>query len=736
MPVLAPGWMRGALAEWILAIGLLLVCVLGAGLADSAPRQPGPALQIVAMPDAHGVMARLHDDGRALMLTGRPGEVTARIDFALLPQRSGDDRWVLWMGRVPAMSLQLRSGTWISTMRSFYKPAEDAGPLPIGYAFLLPASWQGPQSVELRVTSDVVGSLRPELISESEARRRERSGLIISAMIYASLLTLALLSLALMSAARDRLFLAFFGYSIAALAMMTALNGHIYSVPGAALLSRWHAFGPMALLFLFSAALPQMLLQYAGTRAHRADAARALDVMSALLILLAALCLLNSPALLSGLRSALSLCWVAASFSAILVVIGAARRGVPMAWPQAVLMVLVLFTGVAADRTFRGDAPDLPWSRYGYQIALAVSVAVLAVGLISRISEYRDQRDRERLARTDSERRMRREAARSDLNAALQTQLRSCAANDVVWTAFRMMLDHLLPHVRAQAASVIAQGYHGQNVLVAMPVDRRNAMEAVLVERHLSLKRQAANGIALQQPVVGDSDVTRASMEALIPLQIRAPAWGMLLLQRAGGEGFSTDELALAGECARLTLTHIDQALTAITLRRSAELDALTGLFNRSTIDQWLQRTFADAQRDGQPVSVLFVDMDHFKAINDRYGHAGGDHCLRCVATMLRDTLAEGDLVGRYGGEEFIVILPGRGAAAARRIGDALRLAVEQLAVVFDQQSLALTVSVGVATRLDGETRPADTIDRADKALYAAKRGGRNCVHVAPATFG
>src|SRR3546814_2604615 len=75
--------------------------------------------------------------------------------------------------------------------------------------------------------------------------------------------------------------------------------------------------------------------------------------------------------------------------------------------------------------------------------------------------------------------------------------------------------------------------------------------------------------------------------------------------------------------------------------RSSAELDALTGTFNRRTIDQWLVRSFGEAERDGQPISVLFVDMDHFKAINDKYGHACGDHCLRIVAQGLRAALGD-----------------------------------------------------------------------------------------------
>ena len=179
----------------------------------------------------------------------------------------------------------------------------------------------------------------------------------------------------------------------------------------------------------------------------------------------------------------------------------------------------------------------------------------------------------------------------------------------------------------------------------------------------------------------------------------------------------------------------LEQAVAAIKLRQSAELDALTGSLNRRSIDQWLARCFLEAERDGQPLSVLFVDLDRFKGINDRYGHAAGDQCLRAVAGTLSGALDEGDVFGRYGGEEFIAILPGRSGAAARQVGERLRAAVERLAVDWEGQSIKLTVSVGVATRRDGERTPAATIERADKALYASKRAGRNCVHVAPAVF-
>jgi diguanylate cyclase (GGDEF)-like protein len=131
----------------------------------------------------------------------------------------------------------------------------------------------------------------------------------------------------------------------------------------------------------------------------------------------------------------------------------------------------------------------------------------------------------------------------------------------------------------------------------------------------------------------------------------------------------------------------------------------------------------------------LFIDLDHFKSVNDRFGHACGDECLREVSTALRSVLSEADMFGRYGGEEFIAVLPGRDGAEARAVGERMRTAVENCEVRHEGQRVRLTVSIGIATRQRGEDEPAAAIARADKALYAAKRQGRNCVQVAPAVF-
>src|SRR5690606_24279486 len=127
----------------------------------------------------------------------------------------------------------------------------------------------------------------------------------------------------------------------------------------------------------------------------------------------------------------------------------------------------------------------------------------------------------------------------------------------------------------------------------------------------------AAPALADADGVEGAPGATPRRLHAVIPLPIRAPGWGVLLLERHGAEPFTHEELAFASEMGRLAVRHADEAATALNLRRSAELDALTGALNRRTIDLWLTRSFTEAHRHGQPLAVLFVDLDLFKRIND-----------------------------------------------------------------------------------------------------------------------
>ncbi|MCB1917275.1 MAG: diguanylate cyclase [Rhodocyclaceae bacterium] len=161
-------------------------------------------------------------------------------------------------------------------------------------------------------------------------------------------------------------------------------------------------------------------------------------------------------------------------------------------------------------------------------------------------------------------------------------------------------------------------------------------------------------------------------------------------------------------------------------LEQAALTDALTGLPNRRAGMSLLEQAWSVSRRGDQPLSLMMVDVDRFKAINDAHGHAGGDAALTAVATTLRAEARKDDWVCRVGGEEFLVICPNTPLPAAARTAERLRLAVRKLAVAVGDRSVAVTVSIGLAGR-EPLTQDADSLVRdADKALYAAKHAGRN----------
>ncbi|AMV73223.1 diguanylate cyclase [Desulfuromonas carbonis] len=167
-------------------------------------------------------------------------------------------------------------------------------------------------------------------------------------------------------------------------------------------------------------------------------------------------------------------------------------------------------------------------------------------------------------------------------------------------------------------------------------------------------------------------------------------------------------------------------------LKELAATDPLTGLANRRTLMSTLEREFRRSQRNGAPLSLLMVDIDHFKQVNDRYGHQQGDAVLTTVAGILRRHLRPYDLAARFGGEEFSLVLPETGLDEAVRVGERIRLAVAGQAFPGPLVDLELTVSLGAAVfPAPGIGSDEDLIRVADHALYQAKDSGRNRLQAA-----
>lgn len=186
--------------------------------------------------------------------------------------------------------------------------------------------------------------------------------------------------------------------------------------------------------------------------------------------------------------------------------------------------------------------------------------------------------------------------------------------------------------------------------------------------------------------------------------------------------GVLNSETSLQLEIRNRELDELNQQLSTIAIH-----DKLTGLYNRHFIAEQLEMQHDLFQRYGSPCSLILLDIDHFKQVNDLYGHAVGDNALVAFGRIVEKELRQGDIFGRYGGEEFMLILPVTYLEAALQFSERIRGLIASKPLLAKPVSLSITASFGVAQLMPGEA-VVDWLNRADRALYKAKAGGRNCV--------
>ncbi len=213
----------------------------------------------------------------------------------------------------------------------------------------------------------------------------------------------------------------------------------------------------------------------------------------------------------------------------------------------------------------------------------------------------------------------------------------------------------------------------------------------------------------------------------IVPLIAAGHSTGFMLLVRlAPDPRFDDSSIEIAETIAQSVATSIENASLYSQMERMAITDGLTGLYNRRGLTQMGQREIDRARRFDRAFSVLMLDLDHFKELNDTHGHAAGDNVLRQLADLLSQLVRSIDVVARYGGEEFTILLPECPHDCGQEVAERLRRAVENTTFQTDAGELELSISLGLAS---GSNMPLDLealIEAADRALYAAKEAGRN----------
>jgi len=279
------------------------------------------------------------------------------------------------------------------------------------------------------------------------------------------------------------------------------------------------------------------------------------------------------------------------------------------------------------------------------------------------------------------------------------------------------LLDGLGRAVRFDEAAVLIKTRDGMDMIVSRgPRGKEESGRIMPRAKHV------AKALSTHQPALNDGRQMMA-----LPL-IQRGVIGVVCLE-SHSSPYTDAEVRLALSLTQPAAMAVENARLFDEVQRLATLDGLTGTYNRRHFMELAHLAFESARRFGQPLTAVMLDVDHFKSINDEYGHHVGDQVLRTLAERCRSTLRTIDVLGRYGGEEFAILLPGTTRRnAATILAERIRHRVAEELVHTDAGPVGVTVSVGVAAMEPTTRNPEELFKRADAALYEAKQAGRNRV--------
>jgi len=286
---------------------------------------------------------------------------------------------------------------------------------------------------------------------------------------------------------------------------------------------------------------------------------------------------------------------------------------------------------------------------------------------------------------------------------------------------------------RISIPAPLQQSKEGSAVLVQIYGDALGR-RYVLTDDKMTIGRDDSNDIVLQ-----DENVSRFHAE------VRVDGASVSLVDKGSTNGSRVNDQEITTQTLESgDLLHIGsfilkylrsedpESLYHEEIYRMTIIDGLTEVANRRRLEEFLDRELAGAQRHGRALSVAVIDADHFKNVNDKYGHIAGDFVLRKLANVIQGIIRRDELLARYGGEEFVVVMPSTSLDQGAMLGEKIRALVESTAFEFEDRRIPVTVSVGVATLREAIQTVDSFIHTADEALYRAKEEGRNRVCIAP----
>jgi diguanylate cyclase (GGDEF)-like protein len=693
------------------------------GLLDVPTGQEPPARADV-LGGAHDARFVPFDGHERAMPRGR-SEAWIRIEPDAADAAAGR---VLAVQRAPIDELTLyvrADGAWRSIASGMRSDAGDAPFNVCCFVLDLPVLRAG-EAMYLHVRDRLPSPLSVSLDSRRTLAERDRSETVLVTAVITTMLAMMIVNLLFWAVLRGSSWLHYSLFLLFNVLWLARSDFLLTRVPlvrelDHAALFPWTLLGALAAFFATS-----FLQRFIDLPKSRPRLSRMLALGSWAVVAIALATFFEDERTTTPMRDAFNIgiaALAALSLLAALLSLRSARRPatfVLVGW--GVLLALTANRALAA----LGVTPLDFTSIYGYQVGAALQAIILTIGLADQAFELKHQRDRAQSGRDQALARLMREQVRRNLGEGL-SDLAAHNGSDLEFTAFKRVLASLAKVMPLEGAAVLIEGLSDKRVLVVDPAAVHDRFADLIRRKAATLRAAAASQRQLVLPAdaVGEPD---AASIAVQPLALPGEAWGVMLLTRPRAQEFSPEDFELARDFAAVALKEIDSVRAQVALKQQASFDALTGALNRGNVENLLDTTFSEAVLARQPFSVLFIDLDHFKRINDQYGHPAGDECLVRVTQRILHALKPGQAIGRYGGEEFIVVLPHVDAPTARTLAERICEIIRSRPITSDRLTIPLTVSIGGASRQPGELTPKFALERADQALYAAKRAGRDRV--------